>query len=513
MTAIVLRGDARSLPLPDESVDLIVTSPPYFGLRDYRDGGGSLAGQIGAGTTPRAYVDTLLDCTREWIRVLKPGGSLFVNLGDSYANKADGAARATWRGDRADALQGRRNTTGAAPRKSLIGLPWRYALGCIDDLRLVLRAEIIWAKPNGLPESVTDRVRRSHEQLFHFTRQQSYFTAVDEIREEHAKVSLQRAAPHRANPGRAMREGRAAAGTGMPPQTFAVERMNHPLGKLPWSVWEISSQPLAVPDHLDVDHFAAFPMELPRRCILGWSPSGICAACGEGRHPAVASVGLDMSRPQARKAHQIAERAGLTEDHLRALLTVGLSDVGRSAATQHGMGKSSPEVYALADEARSVLGGYSREYLLRRPTSLVQVCACTPRSDHPERRGSDFHAGTDRPRQGMNDGNGGERYRRYMDELANPRAPVREYHLDAWTPAPTYPSVVLDPFGGTGTTALVADSLGRTGISIDRSADYCRLARWRTTDPGERARALQVPKPPAVPDGQSSLLDLIEPAS
>ena len=76
--------------------------------------------------------------------------------------------------------------------------------------------------------------------------------------------------------------------------------------------------------------------------------------------------------------------------------------------------------------------------------------------------------------------------------------------------APVRPAVVVDPFGGTGTTALVASMLGRTGISVDLSADYCRLARWRTTDPAERARALQVPKPPPVPDGQASLFDDIE---
>jgi hypothetical protein len=71
--------------------------------------------------------------------------------------------------------------------------------------------------------------------------------------------------------------------------------------------------------------------------------------------------------------------------------------------------------------------------------------------------------------------------------------------------APTRPAIVADPFGGTGTTALVADALGRHGLSFDRSADYCRLARWRTTDPAERAKAMQVPKPPPVMDGQEAL--------
>jgi hypothetical protein len=191
-----------------------------------------------------------------------------------------------------------------------------------------------------------------------------------------------------------------------------------------------------------------------RPVVLGWSPPGICTACGEGRRPVPAAVALDMTRPQARRAQALADQAGLTEDHLGALLSVGISDTGRGAATQNGTGKNTPEVYALADKARSVLGGYAREYLLRRPTRFGYVCACP-----------------------------------------QPTAPTR-------------PAVVLDPFGGTGTTALVADVHGRHGISIDLSADYCRLARWRVADPGERARALQVPKPPPVPSGQQSFDDL-----
>ncbi len=110
-------------------------------------------------------------------------------------------------------------------------------------------------------------------------------------------------------------------------------------------------------------------------------------------------------------------------------------------------------MYALADEARAALGGYAREYLLRRPTSLLSACAC------PD------------------------------------------------TTAPATPGVVLDPFGGTGTTALVASVHGRVGISVDLSADYCRLAKWRTTDPGERARVLGVAKPEPVADGQLGMFE------
>ena len=191
--AIVLRGDAAHLPLPDASVDLIVTSPPYFGLRSYTDGGEHYGGQIGSEATPREYIAALLDCTREWVRCLKPSGSLFVNLGDKYSGDAtpggvESSGLAKQRGGSNPQVTARRQPRRppAGRPKCLLGMPWRYALGCIDQLGLILRAEIVWAKPNGLPESVTDRVRRSHEQVFHFTRLPRYFAAVDEVREAHA---------------------------------------------------------------------------------------------------------------------------------------------------------------------------------------------------------------------------------------------------------------------------------------------------------------------------------------
>lgn len=168
--------------------------------------------------------------------------------------------------------------------KSLMGLPWRYALRCIDDLGLILRAEVIWAKPNGLPESVTDRVRRSHEQWFHFTKEPRYFSAVDEIREPQTSAVNHYAKHSRARHDAPEDERDQTRGT----LTFQMDTPN-PLGKLPGSVWTIPTEPLRVPDGLP-QHFAAFPSEWPRRIILGWSPSGVCRECGEGRRPVVDTV-------------------------------------------------------------------------------------------------------------------------------------------------------------------------------------------------------------------------------
>lgn len=409
--AIVLRGDARNLPLPDESVDLIVTSPPYFGLRSYTDGGQHYEGQIGDELTPREYIDSLLDCTREWMRVLKPEGNIWVNLGDKYSLRAGQFGPQGKTGQRATRSQAityadapaRRDLDYGVAAKSLLGLPWRYALACIDELRLILRAEVIWKKPNALPESVTDRVRRGHEQWFHLVKQPRYFSAVDEIREPHARDWT----PGRNGGTRPKRAGRGTQYDGL------AESSPNVLGALPGSVWEVATQPLRAPAKLGIDHFAAFPMEFPRRIIRGWSPPGICASCNQGRRPVVLR-------------DRIADRPGRVQ--------------GRAVD--------------------ALLGGHGA------------------------------------------DGRAGSRYAAVAD--------IAGYACACPTPAaPTRPAVVLDPFGGTGTTALVASTLGRRGISIDRSADYCRIAQWRTADPGERARALGLPKPPPENPSQERLFEEI----
>ena len=406
----ILRGNALALALADESVDLIVTSPPYFGLRSYQDGGEHYAGQIGDEPTPAEFVDALIAATAEMVRVLKPSGSIWVNLGDKYAGsngQPGGSGSSTLVGTTSHTrgMAASKKPATGAPTKSLIGIPWRYAIRCIDDLGLILRAEVIWSKPNGLPESVTDRVRRSHEQWFHFTREPRYFSAVDEIRERYDAPNARRTLGN-VDPGR--------GDHGNPTKRMDAAQTMNPLGKLPGSVWTIPTEPLHVPESLGIDHFAAFPTEWPRRIIQGWSPSGICTECGEGRRPV-----SEVAEMRPRESLQMQQR--------------------HRTASSGGVGKVGLGIPA-AERERTITG---------------EACAC------PE-----------------------------------PTAPTR-------------PAVVLDPFGGTGTTALVAKALGRHGISNDMSADYCRLAGWRTTDPKQLAKAARRPfVPPA--EQTEGQLDLLE---
>ena len=740
MTYQLIRGDATSLPLADDSVDAVVTSPPYFSLRAYQDGGEVYDGQIGSEATPQAFLEAMWAVTAECRRVLKPSGSMWVNLGDKYSNRVatrssshqDGLfpdrdeLKKDWKRDKELGLarMPADNIIGDQPirEKSLMGLPWRYAIGCIDQLGLILRAEIVWclsggarvyaringkprpvmlrdlvrsyqpenvelwngdkwtqvlgwnrshdtdgalelelrsgerigctpghqwptsrgllradeirvgdiidtchlpdasghhdalddhdigwfvgmylaegsrsgtvlqfaghvnetfrherlariaaaydgtchvyqtgentatcnlsgsilagiidrylsgdtaknkrltmhawsrsdaflsgvmdgylegdghhdaknnrhrlgftandelaadlrtlaarlgasltlkrcvhrgsygdhpgwrgewrwcvpthanakprsevvairasrarqffdvgvadephlfalasgvlthnSKPNGLPESVTDRVRRSHEQWFHFTKEPRYFSAVDEIREAYHPDSFGK------QPGKLADDRRTGKGLGY----IDENRDPNPLGKLPGSVWTVPTEPLRVPDHIGVDHFAAFPSEWPRRLILGWSPSGVCVECGEGRRPVVAKELEHVNNSAHTKSRA---GAALSAGHR----TTGATNVAREHAT---------------------ITGYA--------------CAC-PATD-----------------------------------------------------APTRPAVILDPFMGTGTTVLTAHHLGRHGVGIDLSADYIRLAEWRCEDPKMRAKVLGVKAPSPQLEGQGVLL-------
>ena len=392
MSVTILRADALALPLADSSVDLVITSPPYFGLRSYQDGGEHYEGQIGSEATPTEFLDALIAATREMVRVLKPSGSIFVNLGDKYVvdNRGSGSDYKRGAAKWAPAGPAGYPGEGVMPRKSLMLLPERYRIRAVDELGLIARAVVIWSKPNGLPESVTDRVRRSHEQWFHFTKEPRYFSAVDEIRE-----------PHKSEPGR---EGKCALGGQKTLRPVGPNSGNYnTLGALPGSVWTIPTEPLRVPESLNVDHFTAFPTEWPRRIIQGWSPRGVCTACGF--------------------------LLGATYDS-------GMLGVRKDLRAKQAQGP-----------AKAVL----RQDMY---PDLRDALHCP-------------HCGCDRLR----------------------------------------PAVIADPFGGTGTTALVADALGRHGITADLSADYCRLAGWRTTDPKQRAKAARVEAVEPVSPDQLSLFE------
>ena len=179
-------GDARAVlgSLPEGSANCIVTSPPYWGKRDY-----GVAGQYGHEDTPAAYVDTMRDVFSEARRVLAADGMCWLNLGDSYSASGGGATgKHAYLGEHITT-----HCTAGMHAKNLLGLPWRVAFALQAD-GWILRNAIVWHKPNAMPESVRDRLNCRHELLFLLAKSPAYWFDLDPIRELHKTVN--RHEPH-----------------------------------------------------------------------------------------------------------------------------------------------------------------------------------------------------------------------------------------------------------------------------------------------------------------------------
>lgn len=246
--------------MPDGLAQTCVTSPPYWGLRDYGE-----AGQIGLEATPDEYVARMVEVFREVRRVLRDDGTLWLNLGDSYNTAPAGNTKPSgfsqipsyWTGGAVKYERGVTNGNGLKP-KDLIGIPWRVAFALQAD-GWYLRSDIIWAKPNPMPESVTDRPTKSHEYVFLLTKSQRYFYDAEAIKEM-ANNSGQRVRFGAKNGGRAKSMGRTPSGNEKPGAFAFNNQMRNAR-----SVWQITTKPYAEA------HFATFPIELPERCIKAGS--------------------------------------------------------------------------------------------------------------------------------------------------------------------------------------------------------------------------------------------------
>jgi DNA modification methylase len=434
MSHQILQGDVldRLRELPDESVHCVVTSPPYWGLRDY-----GIEGQIGLEDTPEEYLDKMVKVFREVRRILRSDGTCWVNMGDSYAGSWGAQSRGNFNGTDKSTIQGTsiswgrtiaahphlESGTGSLKRtpgckqKDLIGMPWMIAFALRAD-GWYLRQDIIWAKPNPMPESVLDRCTKAHEYIFLLSKSEQYFFDAEAIKEKASSNTHARGAG--ANP-KAKKEGRNSrirvdrdpahiiagarkdrlAHAGHPIQSGFAKLRNHHGGRVKQnesfsssvnqvvasrnkrSVWTMATAPFKEA------HFATFPPTLPRNCILaGTSSKGCCSVCG---------------RPFAR----IVERY---DTGLRQKLANGWDSDEGSHGSIHKDGRFEGTREASAIATRTV--GWETE-------------CC---------------------------------------KLFAPRVE---------------PCVVLDPFSGAGTTGLIAAKLGRKYIGIELNPEYVEMSLRR----------------------------------
>lgn len=465
----ILNGDVRTVlqTLPEKSVQCVVTSPPYWGLRDYGTGtweggdvlcqhsvGGQVAdtkwqgaittgqrpgvdascckkcgarrvdNQLGLEPTPEAYVEKLVEVFREVKRVLRDDGTVWLNLGDSYASvgkwggssggknaaaKKSGAyirQRKDWgecyRGGHSAETSGKHGPRIAAmgpmtqpnrmsivglKSKDLIGIPWRVAFALQAD-GWYLRSDIIWHKPNVMPESVTDRPTRAHEYLFLLTKSANYFYDADAIKEPVDKGRLRSKTPLK---------------DGGPKQFVLGNNRGGNLGDIgpatrnKRSVWRVNTQPFKGA------HFATFPEKLIAPCILaGTSAHGACASCGAPWKRVVKKGAPNLE-------HQIA----CGGDATGAYTSGGIKDY-ESAGVQNPS----------AVKARILAGMVEKKTVGWKPT-----CKCDP------------------------------------------------HHI-----ARVVPCISLDPFCGSGTTGVVALKHHQQFIGIELNPEYADMARTRIDD-------------------------------
>jgi DNA modification methylase len=364
----VYGGDVREvLPtLPADSVDCIVTSPPYWGLRDYgtatwiggdeacqhegsdrryteqtaavsssgafseagadnaarlkqgrwREGGSCVKcgathqdSQLGLEATPEEYVANLVGVFRELRRVLKPSGTCWLNLGDSYGHGTDAARQRSQTSEKvSEAQHEAQGGRHGGMAKQLVGIPWRVAFALQAD-GWWLRSDIIWSKPNPMPESVTDRPTKAHEYLFLLTKSARYYYDADAVAEQSLVQPGSRADVDRGGFG-----GKWAETNGK--EAF---RSIAPTRNLR-SVWTIATRPYPGA------HFAVFPPELPERCIkAGSSERGVCPECGAPWERVVERIGESVSErlAKARRHHSELPGNGALQNNGHALTPDG----------------------------------------------------------------------------------------------------------------------------------------------------------------------------------------------
>ena len=265
------QGDAAETlaEMPDSSVHMAMCSPPYYGLRDY-----SVDGQVGLEEFLDQYISELLNVASELRRVLRPDGSWWLNLGDSFAGSWGAQSKDDEANHRDRDAYPVKNPAraGNLRRKSKMLVPHRVAIA-LEDAGWIVRSDAVWVKPNPMPHPVKDRLNEHKEFVFHLTPEPDYWFDLDAIREPHKESSLN-SDPSRFNTSGEQGHEMPAEDGDRDSVGVDAEDALHPNGKNPGDVFEVSVKPF--PDA----HFAVYPPELCERPIKSSCPPKVCAACG-----------------------------------------------------------------------------------------------------------------------------------------------------------------------------------------------------------------------------------------
>ena len=310
-------GDTRevSKSLPSESVHCVVTSPPYWRLRDYQ-----VEGQLGLESTPEEYCANMVEVFREVRRVLNPTGTVWLNLGDSYSSGSrTTTTNDTLRGGTPVNVTRTPVVEGIKP-KDLVGIPWRVAFALQSD-GWYLRSDIIWSKPNPMPESVKDRPTKSHEYIFLLSKSMNYYYDHDAIKEPTTTYDTN--IRDRDTTKLNNTPGRTKMG-GLKVNSYEMRNKR--------SVWEVNTHPYPKA------HFATYPERLVEPCILAGTPEkGVCSICYTPWHHAKEVSHTPEREPRDNRVGVIPGRDSVSRMNSKLMLPVEYTDLGWYPACEHAV--------------------------------------------------------------------------------------------------------------------------------------------------------------------------------
>jgi len=452
----IIQGDALEIlkQIPDESIDCVVTSPPYWSLRDYE-----VEGQLGREKIFQEYIDELCNIFDEVKRALKPTGTCFVNIGDTYISKGPtrhkGYVDPKYPNGRVGGDCEPSGLKQSIESKNLALIPFRFAIE-MQNRGWIVRNTIIWHKPNCMPESVKDRFTKSHEYIFFFVKNQKYYFDSEAIKEPKAESSLQRVKYSRFSPKNKGITGQYA----IVGKDFS-EKEKESIFRNKRDVWSITTKSFSGA------HFATFPPDLIEPMIKAGCPEFICKKCGKPREKQFCKkehFGDEKTQsPKFKSTNSLINSAGgrsfyyteqrkypVNQKEFAVFLKQYVS--GHEQELDNAFTPTRWRHWVRTDDSGGALPD-KKQYLL-----LKQIC------EFPD----DFD----------------ERMTTTVTILVDDKGDKKDFcgWNDCGCGAGFEPGIVIDPFMGSGTTAVVAKKLDRRYIGIELNPKYIEIANKRINE-------------------------------
>jgi len=465
----ILQGNCldKLKELPDQSINTCITSPPYWGLRNYNDE----EKQLGMEDTPEEYVNNLVEVFREVKRVLRDCGNVWLNLGDSYAMSSIRGGNKKFSGNvgshnhyEKSIKKGKRKIPNGLKPKDLIGIPFRVAFALQQD-GWYLRQDIIWHKPNPMPESIKDRCTKAHEYIFLLSKSSKYYFDNESIKEDCVGKDERKWSDTYENSGSIIQ-----GNTNKQIKRTKRYSKDNNLKRNKRSVWTVTTKPFKGA------HFATFPMDLIEPCVLAGCPEKVCVACGTPYKKEIV-VEKNLTKEQADEI-----KANLIKTNKEKKPYAIIDKEFRNQVIEY---RNLPK----HDDLRN----YLKEFRIKSNYTIdeIEQHFGTQAPHHWFEKNGSYPSKEDwlvlKPLLKLDD-----TYDAAMTEIfyKSGLKGSNSYIEGDWQKQcncetnETKPGTVLDPFGGSGTTGIVASNHNRKAILIELNAEYIEIARQRIQDQG-----------------------------